>query len=208
MGKGGPAEHEPVHEGARVLAEVERRGIHFINLEFTDISGMAKCVTIPAEQLPDALAHGKWFDGSAIEGFARVAETDMYLRPDPATFAVVPWRADAPFSESEGGATARMMCDVLLPTGERFEGDPRAVLHAALEEAAALGYRYIVSPELEFFLLDASGDGAMPQPLPNDRGGYFDLSADPASDVRREVCAELARMGIRSEERRVGKECR
>ena len=181
---------------ARLLEHVESLNVRFLNLEFSDVVGLAKCVTIPAEQLADCLTNGKWFDGSAIEGFARVAETDMYLRPDPATFAVVPWRADAPFSESEGGATARMMCDVLLPTGERFEGDPRAVLHAALEEGAALGYRYIVSPELEFFLLDASGDGAMPQPLPNDRGGYFDLSADPASDVRREVCAELARMGI------------
>lgn len=90
---------------------------------------------------------------------------------------------------------ARLICDVLLPTGEPFEADPRAVLASALREAAKLGYRYIVSPELEFFLLHDDG-GLAPEPLPHDRGGYFDLSTDPAADVRREICAELARMGI------------
>lgn len=181
---------------SRLLEHVESFNVRFLNLEFSDVVGLAKCVTIPAGQLADCLANGKWFDGSAIEGFARVAETDMFLRPDPATFAVVPWRTDPLSDDGEGGTTARMMCDVLLPTGERFEGDPRAVLHAALEEAAALGYRYVVSPELEFFLLHESGEGGMPQPLPNDHGGYFDLSTDPASEVRREICVELARMGI------------
>ena len=187
---------------ARLLEHVESYNVRFLNLEFTDVVGLAKCVTIPAEQLADCLANGKWFDGSAIEGFARVAETDMFLRPDPATFAIVPWRTEALAGEGEDGVTARMMCDVLLPTGERFEGDPRAVLHGALEQVAALGYRYIVAPELEFFLLRETGEkgevgaGAMPQPLPDDHGGYFDLATDPASDVRREICAQLARMGI------------
>jgi glutamine synthetase len=180
---------------ARLLEHAESLNVRFLNLEFTDVVGLAKCVTIPVEQLADCLAHGKWFDGSAIEGFARVAETDMYLRPDPATLAVVPWRAEAFSGEGAGGDTARMICDVLMPTGERFEGDPRAVLSAALEEAATLGYRYLVSPELEFFLLH-DGGALMPEPLPHDRGGYFDLSTDPAADVRREICAELARMGI------------
>ncbi len=198
MRKSGAAEHE----GARVLAEVERRGIRFINLEFTDISGMAKCVTIPAEQLPDALAHGKWFDGSAIESLARVAETDMYLRPDPVTFAAVPWSAppssnDAP---SVAPSVGRLICDVLLPTGERFEGDPRAALISALEHARRLGYRYEVAPELEFFLLrEDARENAMREPLPHDRGGYFDLSTDLAADVRREIVAELANMGVRIE---------
>ncbi|HEU5347146.1 MAG TPA: type I glutamate--ammonia ligase [Ktedonobacterales bacterium] len=180
---------------SRLLEHVESLNIRFLNLEFTDVVGLAKCVTIPVEQLADCLTAGKWFDGSAIEGFARVAETDMFLRPDPSTFAVTPWRTDTLLADAAGGDTARMICDVLMPTGERFEGDPRAVLNAALEEAAALGYRYIVSPELEFFLLHESG-GAMPEPLRHDRGGYFDLSTDPAADVRREICAELARMGI------------
>ncbi len=195
MRKSGAAEHE----GARVLAEVERRGIRFINLEFTDISGMAKCVTIPAEQLPDALAHGKWFDGSAIESLARVAETDMYLRPDPATFAAVPWSAPPSSSDTPSVAPSvgRLICDVLLPTGERFEGDPRAALISALEHARRLGYRYEVAPELEFFLLrEDARENAMREPLPHDRGGYFDLSTDLAADVRREIVAELANMGV------------
>jgi glutamine synthetase len=180
---------------SRLLEHVESLNIRFLNLEFTDVVGLAKCVTIPVEQLADCLAAGKWFDGSAIEGFARVAETDMFLRPDPSTFAVVPWRADSLAGDAAGGDTARMICDVLMPTGERFEGDPRAVLARALEEAAAQGYRYIVLPEMEFFLLHEIG-GGVPEPLLNDRGGYFDLSTDPAADVRREICAELARMGI------------
>lgn len=180
---------------SRLLEHVESLNIRFLNLEFTDVVGLAKCVTIPVEQLADCLTTGKWFDGSAIEGFARVAETDMYLRPDPATFAVTPWRTDTLLGDAAGSDTARMICDVLMPTGERFEGDPRAVLHAAQEEAAALGYRYMISPELEFFLLHESG-GAMPEPLLHDHGGYFDLSTDPAADVRREISAELVRMGI------------
>jgi glutamine synthetase len=202
MRKGGAPEHETVHEEARVLAEVERRGIRFINLEFTDISGMAKCVTIPAEQLPDALAHGKWFDGSAIESLARVAETDMYLRPDPATFAAVPWSAPPSANDSPPMAPSvgRLICDVLLPAGERFEGDPRAALISALERARRLGYRYEVAPELEFFLLrEDARENAMREPLPHDRGGYFDLSTDLAADVRREIVAELANMGVQIE---------
>src|SRR5262245_58202875 len=111
MRKGGASEHE----GARVLAEVERRGIRFINLEVTDISRMAKCVTSPAEQLPDTLAYGKWFDGAAIESLARIAETDMYLRPDPTTFSPAPWSA-AP-GATDIPSVGRIICDVLLPTG-------------------------------------------------------------------------------------------
>src|SRR5258706_1261078 len=127
----GASNHQPTPTGvnrpaevARLLQEVERRGVRFINLEFTDVIGMAKSVTIPAEQLPDALAHGKWFDGSAIEGFARVAETDMYLRPDLATFAEVPWRTALSESDTAGrGRVARLICDVLMPGCERFSVD-------------------------------------------------------------------------------------
>jgi glutamine synthetase len=181
--------------GASVLAEVERRGVRFINLEFTDISGMAKCVTIPAEQLPDAIAQSKWFDGSAIESLARVAETDMYLRPDLATFAVVPWGATTAANQTP--SVGRLICDVLLPTGARFDGDPRAALIAALEDARRLGYRYVVAPELEFFLLrEDARENAVREPLPHDRGGYFDLSTDLAADVRREIAAELGTMGV------------
>ncbi|HEU5441897.1 MAG TPA: type I glutamate--ammonia ligase [Ktedonobacterales bacterium] len=195
-------------DAARLIERVETHGIRFINLEFCDVVGLAKCVTIPAEQLGDTLAHGKWFDGSALEGFARVAEADMYLRPDLATYAEVPWhstiearqRNGLAAAEGEGapsGRVARLICDVLMPSGERFAGDPRSVLISALEAAAALGYRYEVSPELEFFLLQGDGSaGQAPEPLPHDRGGYFDLSTDIAADVRREIVAELGRMGI------------
>jgi glutamine synthetase len=182
-------------EQARLLDRVEARGVRFINLEFTDVVGMAKSVTIPAVELADCLARGKWFDGSALEGFARVAETDMYLRPDLATYAEVPWGTA---TDGEGDRVARLICDVLMPDGQRFAGDPRAMLIAALDAAAALGLRYEVSPELEFFLLRES-EGIARDPLPHDRGGYFDLSTDVAADVRREMVSELGTMGIRVE---------
>ncbi len=179
-------------DAARLLERVETRGIRFINLEFTDVVGMAKSVTIPASQLPDILMRGRWFDGSAIEGLARVAETDMYLRPDLATFAEIPWSASNGAGE---GRVARLICDVLMPDGERFGGDPRAVLIEAAREAEAQGYRYEVSPELEFFLLQEE-DSRVGRPLAHDRGGYFDLSTDLAADVRREIVAALNEMGV------------
>ncbi len=187
-------------EVSRLLERVQTRGVRFINLEFTDVVGMAKCVTIPVDQLADTLQHGKWFDGSAIEGFARVAETDMYLRPDLLTYAEVPWHASitAITANDEEGRVARLICDVLMPTGEKFQGDPRAILKATLEYAAGQGFRYEVAPELEFFLLSES-EGIASGPLPHDRGGYFDLSTDLAADVRREIVSELAKMGIRIE---------
>src|SRR5690242_20460821 len=185
-------------EEAKLLRQVQERDIRFINLEFTDVVGMAKSITIPADQLGDALASGKWFDGSAIEGFARVAETDMFLRPDLNTFAEVPWRAALSESDIESrGRVARFICDVLIPGGEPFEGDPRAVLVGALDAAQALGYSYKVAPELEFFLFHEDDvEGAEHKPLPHDRGGYFDLSTDLAADVRREIVAELESMRI------------
>ncbi len=171
---------------ARLLERVETRAIRFLSLEFTDVVGLAKSVTIPVDQLGEVLAHGKWFDGSAIEGLPRVVETDMYLRPDPATLTELPWRAEG----DDVGRVARLICDVLSPTGERFAGDPRAVLSETLRVVAEAGYRYEVAPELEFFLLR---DG---EPLPRDHGSYFDLSTDLAAEVRREIVAELATMGI------------
>ncbi|HLZ23398.1 MAG TPA: glutamine synthetase family protein [Ktedonobacterales bacterium] len=194
----GPAGVGQPEEEARLLARVETSGVKFVNLEFTDVVGMAKCVTIPTDQLPETLARGKWVDGSAIEGFARVAETDMFLRPDLSTYAEVPWRASGGGGATGENRVARLICDVLIPTGERFGGDPRAMLLAALEDAAALGYRYRVSPELEFFLL-REREGIAREPLPHDRGGYFDLSTDEAADVRREIVSELGSMGIRIE---------
>src|SRR5215831_10380514 len=127
MGKGGEVVRgvqEP-REISRILEHARSSGVRFINLEFTDVVGMAKSVTIPVDQLEDTLVHGKWFDGSAIESFARVAETDMYLRPDLSTYAVVPWQTTTVGADT-GGPVARIICDVLMPNGARFQGDPRA----------------------------------------------------------------------------------
>ena len=191
-----------------ILAAVEAEGVGFVNLEFTDVVGMAKCVTIPVEQLPDCLIHGKWFDGSAIEGFARVAESDMYLFPDLDTFTILPGRirpheiippsqfeSDDRFLEA--GAVARIICDVYTPNGERFDGDPRATLSKALNLANSMGFNFLVAPELEFFLLHL--EDKTPMPLPHDRGGYFDLSTDLAATVRRQMVQALQQMGIKIE---------
>jgi glutamine synthetase len=192
----------------QILATIEAEGVGFVNLEFTDVVGMAKCVTIPVEQLPDCLIHGKWFDGSAIEGFARVAESDMYLFPELDTFAIVPGKIrpqelTAPLLNVsndqflDGGAVARIICGVRTPGGERFDGDPRATLLKALEIAHSMGYNFLVAPELEFFLLHL--EDQTPTPLPHDRGGYFDLSTDLAAIVRRQMVQALQQMGIRIE---------
>jgi glutamine synthetase len=188
----------------QIMATIEREHIRFINLEFTDVVGMAKCVTIPVEQFPDCLVHGKWFDGSAIEGFARIAESDIYLFPDLSTFAVVPSRVrpSAPGSPSQMGEgelsdddkVARVICDVRTPDGERFDGDPRATLLRALELAQSMGYKFLAAPELEFFLLRL--DEKTPVPLSHDRGGYFDLSTGLAAAVRRQMVHALQQMGI------------
>ncbi len=185
-----PYNHPAQEEIQRLVSEAERRQVRFVNLEFTDVVGIVKSVTIPVEQFPDCLAHGKWFDGSSIESFARIAESDMYLRPDFSTFAIIPW------SESNE-VTARIICDVLTPGGERYQGDPRAVLRRALHEAEQQGFRYVVAPELEFFLLQRA-DGK-PAPLPHDQGSYFDLSTDLAASVRREMVLALLAMGTRIE---------
>ncbi len=202
------AEQQDQAKREHILATVEAESVGFVNLEFTDVVGMAKCVTIPVEQLPDCLIHGKWFDGSAIEGFARVAESDMYLFPDLDTFAILPGKIrpheittslltepDDQFLEA--GAVARIICDVRTPNGERFDGDPRATLLQALDLANSMGFNFLVAPELEFFLLHLEDN--TPTPLPHDRGGYFDLSTDLAAAVRRQMVQALQQMGIRIE---------
>jgi glutamine synthetase len=190
-------------EQENVLATIERQRVRFVNLEFTDVVGMAKSVTIPVEQFPDCLAHGKWFDGSSLEGFARIAESDMYLFPDLSTFAVLPntvrpasssARLANVLQEDDDTRVARVICDVRTPNGERFDGDPRATLLQAVEMAQSLGYNFRVAPELEFFLLQL--DDKTPTPLPHDNGGYFDLSTDLAATVRRQMVLALQQMGI------------
>lgn len=171
-----------------MLAEATTRGVRFCNLEFTDIVGMAKAVTIPIEELPASLAEGRWFDGSAIEGFAREIESDMYLRPDPATFAVIPWET----------TRARVICDVVQPDGTPFAGDPRARLRLLLARAARQGMRYEVAPEIEFFLLRQPTTDP-PQAVPFDRGSYFDLTNEATARVWRELMAALEALGVRVE---------
>lgn len=178
-------------KAAEVLDRARKENVRFVNLQFTDVVGIVKSVTIPVNKLEDALEHGVWFDGSSIEGFARIAESDMYLMPDPDTFEVIPW-------ERGENTTARVICWVHMPNGDLFDGDPRAVLQRAVAEAEALGLDYKVGPELEFFLLRPDGNGRVAC-LPHDKGGYFDLSTDLAADVRKAMVNALRDLGIEVE---------
>lgn len=187
-----PINRQPSSESIEaVLRRIAEENVKFINLQFTDVVGMVKSVAIPANKLSGAIDHGLWFDGSSIEGFARVAESDMYLVPDLDTFAIIPW-------ERERDVTARVICWVFSPRGDLFPGDPRAVLARAVAEAEALGFTYKTGPELEFFLLRTDEAGRV-TPLAHDQAGYFDYSTDLASDVRKEMVNVLQEMGINVE---------
>ncbi len=168
-----------------VLRTVEERGIRFIRLWFTDVQGLLKSVSISPAELEVAFDEGMTFDGSSIDGYARVQEADMLAKPDPSTFTVLPWR--------EENQVARMFCDIYTPEGEPFLGDPRTVLKRNLERASEMGYNFYVAPELEFFYFKDSG----PVPEVLDRGGYFDLTPlDVAQNYRRDTINALERMGI------------
>jgi glutamine synthetase len=156
-------------------------------MQFTDIMGIVKNVAIPKSVLKDALNDGVWFDGSSIEGFARIAESDMFLMPDRETYAVLPWKRDK-------HSTARLICDVYMPNGESFSGDPRAVLRRQLDRLAELGYGFNTGPELEFFLFETKDEEIAL--LPYDRAGYFDVATDLASYVREDMVEALSEMGI------------
>src|SRR3972149_3903710 len=171
--------------------QMKSRGGQFINLQFTDMMGRVKTVGIPVEMWPEVLDHGMWFDGSSVQGFARIAESDMLLHPDLDTFAVIPWDADVP--------TARVICDVHLPNDEPFPGDPRNVLKRALSEAAKMGYQYFTGPELEFFLFKPHADGSLLPLVPHDQAGYFGMSTDPAQSVRRPTGSALSSVRIHAE---------
>src|SRR2546423_11145142 len=183
----------------RVFEEAEAAHVRFVSLQFTDIMGVVKNVHIPFHKFGDAVDHGLWFDGSSIEGFARIHESDMFLDPDLDTFGIIPW-------ERGENATAKVICDVYTPDGEPFAGDPRAVLRKQLKRAEELSFRYMTGPELEFFLLrraaangsdGANGNGlAAVEPLPHDQAGYFDLTTDEASNVRKEMVEALEELGI------------
>ena len=171
-----------------VLQMAKDEDVKFIRLWFTDILGLLKSVAITVEELPEALEEGVGFDGASIEGFARIDESDMIAMPDPTTFTTLPWRP-------QQRKVARMFCDVLLPEGTPFEGDPRYVLRRNLKHAADLGYTFYVGPEVEYFYFaDSTGTQTL------DQGGYFDLTPlDAATDLRRETVLALEAMGIEVE---------
>ncbi len=172
-----------------VLRALEERDVRFVRLWFTDVQGFLKSVAVAPAELENAFDEGIGFDGSAIEGFARVYEADMLAKPDPSTFQILPWRGDGP-------ATARMFCDILLPDGGVSYADPRHVLKRALSRAGDLGFTFYTHPEIEFFLLKGQPTPGV-VPVPVDNSGYFDHTAQGVGqDFRREVITMLESMGI------------
>ena len=168
-----------------VLRTVEERGVRFVRMWFTDVLGQLKSFAITPAELENALEEGMTFDGSAIEGFSRVQESDMLAVPDPNTFEILPWRG-------EESPVARMFCDIHHLSGEPFEGDPRNVLRRNLERAREKGFNFYAGPEMEFFYFESSD-----APIPLDRAGYFDLTEmDMASSLRRQTILTLEAMGI------------
>jgi glutamine synthetase len=176
----------------QLLETIRDRNVEFLRLQFTDIQGLVKSVSIPAARLGKALDSGIAFDGSSIEGFARIQESDMVLRPDISSFALLPWKA------RENKNVARLICDVYKPSGEPFEGDPRYVLKKAMKKAEEMGYAMNVGPELEFFLFNMENGKATTKP--HDFAGYFDFGpVDLAEDIRREIVLALTEMGFNIE---------
>ena len=176
-----------------VLAKAEELEVKFVRLQFTDILGVTKNVAITVEQLEEALEEGIMFDGSSIDGFTRIHESDMYLKPDLDTFITFPWRPEA------GGTVARLICDVYMPDGEPFIGGPRNVLQGVLEEAEEMGYEMYVGPEPEFFLFEKTDEGEATT-ITHDDGGYFDLGpVDLGQDARRDIILALDEMGFEVE---------
>ncbi len=172
-----------------VLQKAEAEKVQLVRLQFTDILGTTKNITIAMNQLDQALEEGIMFDGSSIEGFVRIQESDMYLKPDPNTFCVFPW-------QSHGKKVARLICDVYTADGKPFVGCPRGVLRRMAEKAADQGYTMYVGPEPEFFLLKTDEEGSAIIET-NDRGGYFDLSpVDKGEAAREEIVFALQNMGF------------
>ncbi|CAB4671261.1 MAG: glutamine synthetase [Actinobacteria bacterium] len=172
-----------------VLRTLEERNIRFVRLWFTDVLGFLKSVAIAPAELENAFAEGIGFDGSAIEGFARITESDMLAKPDPSTFSLLPWRTEAP-------GAARMFCDIVMPDGVPSHADPRHVLRRTLSKASEMGYTCYTHPEIEFFLFKERPEAGK-APVPVDSGGYFDHTpAVVGHDFRREAITMLEAMGI------------
>ena len=175
-----------------IINMVEEEDVEFIRLQFSDIFGVLKNVAITSSQLEKALNNQCMFDGSSVEGFARIEESDMYLHPDLDTFAIFPWRP-------QQGKVARLICDVYTPDGKPFEGDSRNVLKKVIKEAADMGYVFDVGPECEFFLFHTDDNG-LPTTLTHEKAGYFDLGpTDLGENVRRDMVLTLEDMGFEIE---------
>lgn len=175
-----------------LLKRAKEDEIRFISLQFSDVTGAVKSVDMPVRGLEEALEDGVWFDGSSVEGFARIQESDMHLRLDPATYAVLPWT-------SQERRRARVFCDIFMPDGKPFEGDPRGLLKRLLEKLGERSWVYNVGPEPEFFLFKPTNGGGV-HPVPHDIGGYFDFSAyDEAARVRTSLMDALDSMGLEVE---------
>ena len=175
-----------------IVERARAAGIEVVHLQFTDVPGTIKSLTVPASRLERTLEYGAWFDGSSVEGLARTAESDLFLQPDLDSFAIVPW---------ESTPTARLMCDVHLPGGAPFAADPRQALKAVLAEARELGFEYRVSIEVEFFVFeDQAQDGFGARPLaPVDRTGYFEMQEVRAANLCREAIEALRGFGVEVE---------
>ena len=176
----------------QIIDMVQEEDVEFIRLQFTDIFGTLKNIAITSSQLEKALDNKCMFDGSSIEGFVRIEESDMYLYPDYDTFEIFPWRP-------QQGKVARLICDVYTPDGKPFEGDPRWILKKTIKEANDLGYRFDVGPECEFFLFHTDDNG-LPTTLSHERAGYFDLGPnDLGENIRRDMVLTLEDMGFEIE---------
>ncbi|WP_077488642.1 type I glutamate--ammonia ligase [Sinomonas mesophila] len=173
-----------------VLRTIEERDVRFVRLWFTDVVGSLKSVALAPAEVEGAFEEGLGFDGSSIEGLARVSESDMLLQPDPSTFQILPWRG-------ETEPTSRMFCDILTPDGEPSTADPRNVLKRTLAKAAEMGFTCYTHPEIEFYLLESDQLGPDGAPVPIDQGGYFDhVPGGVAQDFRRTVVNMLESVGI------------
>lgn len=175
-----------------IFRMVEEEDVEFIRLQFTDIFGTLKNIAITSSQLEKALDNKCMFDGSSVEGFVRIEESDMYLYPDYDTFEIFPWRP-------QQGKVARLICDVYTPDGKPFEGDPRWILKKTIKEANEMGYRFDVGPECEFFLFHTDDNG-LPTTLSHEKAGYFDLGPnDLGENIRRDMVLTLEDMGFEIE---------
>ncbi len=179
-----------MHSAADILNDVEAQRVQFVALWFTDITGLVKSVMIPASELENVFENGSHFDGSAIEGFARVAESDMVLAPDVSSYVVLPWT-------SSDEKTARLICSIHTQDGEPFIGDPRSLLVKVLDQARELNLRFKTGMELEYFLFPLDADGLPLVAAHNDSAGYFDIPDDPIRSMRRSMLSTLDALGIK-----------